>query len=165
MKHNGKTIALINVYRIPATSSNGATCSLTQYNLQEGKSRSTKHYRTDILKQIKTYVMNNHEITNIIIAGDFNQNIGLDEIQRFYQEIGVKDTHSWFNNIQLDQMDRTHIRGSHPIDSIALSSGLMEAVEGVEGLDHGRDARVRGEEIEDVLAREDDDTGRSRGGD
>ena len=94
MKHNGKTIALINLYRIPATSSNGVTCSLTQYNLQEGKSRSTKHYRTDILKQIKTYIMNNNEITDILIAGDFNQNIGSDEIQRFYREIGVKDAHS-----------------------------------------------------------------------
>ena len=50
MHHKGKTIALVSLYRMPLTSSNGETCSLTQCNLLEGQTRSTTHHRKDVFK-------------------------------------------------------------------------------------------------------------------
>ena len=59
MKHNSKMVVMINLYRIPSTSSNSPTFSLTQYNLLEGQTRSTGYYRNGIFKQIKTYIKKN----------------------------------------------------------------------------------------------------------
>jgi len=66
------------------------------------------------------------------MAGDFNQNISSNKIQTFFRDIGVKDAHSIHNNVSITQLDKTHIRGSSPIDSIALSSRIMDYVEGVQ---------------------------------
>ena len=66
------------------------------------------------------------------MAGDFNQNISSNKIQTFFRDIGVKDAHSIHNNVSITQLDKTHIRGSSPIDSIALSSRIMDYIEGVQ---------------------------------
>ena len=54
--HKGRTLVVINIYQIPSTSSNGNKCSLMQYNLAEGKAKSTNDYRKEILLQIKEYL-------------------------------------------------------------------------------------------------------------
>lgn len=131
LHHRNKTLVIINLYRIPAASSNGEICSLTQYNLNDGQAKSTNTYRKEIFSQIKDYLKKNDDIDDVIIAGDLNQDIASNEIQRFYRDIGVQDAHSYHNGIGLSQLDRTYIRGSAPIDSIALSNGIMEYVEGV----------------------------------
>ena len=56
-------------------------------------------------------------------------------MQSFYGDIGVRDVHSFYNNIPLNQLDNTHVRGSVPIDSIAIRSGLMSHVEGIKLLE------------------------------
>ena len=109
MHQNKKTIVVINLYRIPTASSNGETCSLTQYNLLEGQARSTTHYRKEIFKQIKSYLHQHQDIDDIIITGDFNQDIRSKEVKAFFREIGVKDAYSFYNNIPIDQMDKTYI--------------------------------------------------------
>ena len=48
--HKDKTFAIINIYRIPITSSNGTKCSVTQCNLSEGKTKSPSSYRLEILQ-------------------------------------------------------------------------------------------------------------------
>ena len=121
LNHNKKTIAIINIYRIPSSSSNGNICSLTQYNLLNGEAKSTTSYRKEIFNEIKEYLESNDDIDDILIAGDLNQNIASSEIQTFFREIGVQDSHSIYNNIQLDQLDMTYIRGSTPIDTIAMT--------------------------------------------
>ena len=50
LHHKTKTIAVINVYRIPSSSSNGNLCSLTQYNLLAGDERSPNEYRKEIFR-------------------------------------------------------------------------------------------------------------------
>ena len=51
-------------------------------------------------------------------------------MQEFYNEIGVQDVHSMHNRIPLKELDSTNINGSKPIDSIALSSGVIDFIEG-----------------------------------
>ena len=58
------------------------------------------------------------------------------EIKKFFREIGVEDTHSRINNVALDEMDRTCINGNNPIDTFAVSEGLIEYVEGVKLVPH-----------------------------
>ena len=52
------------------------------------------------------------------------------EIQNFFAEIRVEDVHERFNNIESYQLDNTHKEGSKYIDSIVVSPGIIEYVEG-----------------------------------
>ena len=76
-----KTIAIINMYRIPASTSNRNKCSLTQYNLIDGKAKKLMQYRKEILVEIKKYIQDSHNIDEIILAGNFNQDITSNKIQ------------------------------------------------------------------------------------
>ena len=133
--HNSKTLAIINLNRIPATSSKGPRCCITQYNIAKGTSKNNTQYRKEILKQIKEYIQIKN-FNDIIISGDYNQNIAANEIKQFYREIGVKDMHSTINHIEISQMDNTNVKGSYPIDSIAASSEISEYIEGCQMVDH-----------------------------
>ena len=48
LQYNTRTLAIINLYCLPTTSLNSNVCSLTQYNLKEGKVKSTNKYRKEI---------------------------------------------------------------------------------------------------------------------
>ena len=72
IEYKGKRIEIINMYRIPKTSSNGVYYSLTQLNLVDRKVRSTGEYRKEIFDEIKKYINSNNDINDIIIAGDYN---------------------------------------------------------------------------------------------
>ena len=65
---------MINLYQIPASLSHGPYCSLTQYVRADGKIKTPITYRNEIFKEIKKHV-NDEDITDIIIAGDYNQGI------------------------------------------------------------------------------------------
>jgi len=41
------------------------------------------------------------DITDIILAGDFNQGISEKAVRQFYAEIGVTDVHSKINNVMI----------------------------------------------------------------
>ena len=130
MNYNGKRVVIKMVYRILNTSSNEIHYSLTQYNTMEGKAKALSEYRSEVLDKIKAYMIVNNKINDVIITGDFNQSIASNEIQRFYKEIRVYDAYSYFNNILINELDKTYINRSTPIDSIAVISGLLEYVEG-----------------------------------
>ena len=99
LQHNERIIIIINIYRIPNSTQYGPKCSATQYNLKEGKAKSPSEYRREVLNQIKNY-LDGQEYHDVIIAGDFNQNINSNEIKKFFSEIGVEDVHARVNNIQ-----------------------------------------------------------------
>ena len=136
MKHNGKAILFINVYRIPYTTHQGPRSCLTQYNVLEGNAKSAQEIRKETLIQIKQYIQQNNDIDDIIIVGDLNENVNSNEIKKFFNEIGVEDIHSRINNIPSNEMDKTFINGSNPIDTIAASEGIMINIEGVKLLGH-----------------------------
>jgi len=135
IKHKGKSMVIINVYRIPNSSHQGPTKSLTQYNILEGNAKTSTEIRRDTLNQIKQYV-NINNVDDVIIAGDLNESVNSREIRKFFREIGVEDAHSRINNIALEEMDRTCINGNNPIDTFAVSEGLIEYVEGVKLVPH-----------------------------
>ena len=49
LQHKCKRLVLINVYRVPKTSSQGVYCSVTQYNKVDGKVKSPSQYRKELL--------------------------------------------------------------------------------------------------------------------
>ena len=126
-----KRLEIISLYRIPtASESEGIYSSLAQYQFIDAKAKKSKEYRTEIFKEIITHIRSNQEINDIIIAGDYNQNINDKEVQQFHEEIGVKEIHAVVNNINMNRLDRTYKNGSKSIDSIAATCGIMEFVEG-----------------------------------
>ena len=42
------------------------------------------------------------EIDDIIVAGDYNQNVVDKEVQNFHDEIGVKEIHTHVNKLRLE---------------------------------------------------------------
>ena len=57
-------------------------------------------------------------------------------MNQFYAEIGVNDTHHRHNRMPLEELDKTIIKGSNPINSIVASEGMIEYVERHKLLDH-----------------------------
>ena len=130
LQHNGKTIIVINIHRLPVASTQGPRCCATQCNVLEGSAKSTTDYRKETLQQIKDYLNQLSDIDDVIIAGDMNQNVSSNEIRKFYSEIGVDEVHSRINQTPIENLDKTCVNGSNAIDSVAVSEGLMEFVEG-----------------------------------
>ena len=64
-----------------------------------------------------------------MIAGDYNQNIADNEVQKFHNDIGVKEINSHANKLNLKDLDKTYKNGSKPIDSIAATSRIVEYAE------------------------------------
>ena len=131
LESQAKTVVIINVYRIPISSPENAICSsLIQYNLIDGEAKTSTQYRNQIFKEIEDFVKNNNNITDVIVAGNFNQSVKSRAIQRFLENIGVIEVHHRYNNIEINQLDHTERRGSEPIDVFAVSRGLIRFVEG-----------------------------------
>jgi len=134
---NGKRIEIISIYRIPITSeSEGVFSSLAQYHMKDAKIKKAKDYRREIFDEIKRHIQGNESINDIIIAGDYNQNINDREVKKFHEDIGVREVHAEINNIRMDLFDKTYKNGSKPIDSIAASCGIMDFIEGCELLNY-----------------------------
>ena len=72
LEYNGKCLELINLYQIPSSSSKGESCSYTQYILVDKSIKTVEDYRKEILQEIKHHIQKNEDITDIIIAGDYN---------------------------------------------------------------------------------------------
>ena len=90
-----------------------------QYNSIERKTKDTEFYRKEILKEIEQYIAKQNDINNIIIMGNYNQDIIVGKIKEFFNKIKVRDIHQSYNLIPEKSLDRTYIGGSKCIDSIA----------------------------------------------
>jgi len=102
LEHKGKRLEIINIYRLPSTSSNGVCCSLTQYNRIDGKMNPTSIYRKEILDEIRKHIRENLQINDIIIGGDYNQYIGDKDIRKFHDDIDVYKIHHIINKVQIN---------------------------------------------------------------
>ena len=56
-------------------------------------------YRKETCKENKSYLNKNKDTNDTIIAGSYNQNIALNQVQRFYEKIRVLDVLAMHNNI------------------------------------------------------------------
>ena len=95
-------------------------------------------YRNEILQEIKQHIQRNEDITDIIIAGDYNQDIRDRAIKRFHIDLGVSDVHSKINNIPSEQLDKIYKHGSKPIDSIAATAGVIDYIERCQLVDYNK---------------------------
>ena len=110
---------------------------MTQYVKADGKIKSLATYRKEIFQEITKHVKE-QDITDIILAGDFNQGISEQVVKQFYVEIGVTDVYSKINNVMITQLDKTYKRGSRAIDSIAALFGIMQYIEGYKLLEYNK---------------------------
>ena len=86
-------------------------------------------YRKEIFNEIINHIKNNPDINNIIIGGDYNQNLNNNEVKRFQEAIGIYEIHPIINNVQINQIGKTYIHGSNPIDSLATSQGIIDYID------------------------------------
>ena len=84
-----KTILMIQLYRIPISTPQGVYNVLTQQNSIEKNVKSAAEYRKEILMEIKQYVMQQNNISDVLIMGDQNQDVTTREIKDFFQELKV----------------------------------------------------------------------------
>ena len=130
MQYKSKRLKIINLYYISTAGAkaNGICSSLTRYQLSNGKAKTANEYRKETLKKIKNYMHQNNNISDIIIAGDCNQDIHLNEILKFCEDIGVKDMYTYLTNFDSTQLGNTYKHGSKPIDSIAATNRLINYI-------------------------------------
>lgn len=108
----GKRIEIISAHRMLMSSdSNGVHSSLAQYHLADAKVKKAKECRKEIFEEIRKHAQANKEINNVIIAGDYNQNIADKEVQKFHEDIGVKETHAHVNKLKIEELDKTYKNG------------------------------------------------------
>ena len=112
------------MYRTPICT-RGVYSALSQYNQADRKVKNVMKYHKELLTKIKEYIATQNYVNNILIAKDFNQFIGSNEIQGFYNEIRVQDIHHIINQVPFKAIDKTYSRSSKSIDSIAALTELM----------------------------------------
>ena len=101
-----------------------------QYNLIDRKAKIAAQYQQEMFDEIEVYIKGNQDITNIILAGDLNQNIASSAVQNFFNKIGIRDIYQTYHQLKFNQMNNTEERGLKLIDTIAASYGISEYVEG-----------------------------------
>jgi len=63
--------------------------------------------RKAVFKSIVNYVEVQNKVNNIVIGGNFNQDIVSLDIQEVYIKLGIKDIYQYFNYIEVEDLDRT----------------------------------------------------------
>ena len=74
--------------------------------------------------------MQKNNISDVLIMGDYNQDVIIREIKDFFQELKVQDIYQSYNLIADKELDCTYIGGSSYIDSIAGTQNILDFVEG-----------------------------------
>jgi len=74
---NEKRVICITMYRIPVTPNNGKYSSIVQYNQMRKSVKLSEFYRREILSSITNYLAR-EKYNDLIIAGDFNEDIFLE---------------------------------------------------------------------------------------
>ena len=72
LEYKSKRLEIINIYRLLRISSNKVCCSLTLYNRIDGKMNTTNVYRKEIFNNIKKHLIEDPDINDINICGDYN---------------------------------------------------------------------------------------------
>ena len=80
--------------------------------------------------KIKQHILSNLEITDILIARDYDQGIREIAIRKFYTEIRVCNMCSKINNTSLEQREKTYKLGTKLIDSTVASARVFDHIEG-----------------------------------
>ena len=88
------------------------------------------------------YIEVQNKVNNIVIGGNFNQDIVSLDIQEVYIKLGIKDIHQYFNYIEVEDLDRTFWYGSKSIDSVVVTLNILQCVEGSKLLEINEVVRI-----------------------
>jgi len=130
LEDNKRTIRIINMYRIPDNTHSGIMTSKAQYDRIEGKIRTAKEYREEILIEVSNEVQEQREkgISEYIIAGDMNQDVTKERIRRFMRETGVEEVHQECNPQFEIPRDATHKKGKTQIDAVFATTAVLNCI-------------------------------------
>ena len=99
---NGKkTLMTITMCRTPQGTNQGIQSSMSQCNQRLGKVKSASHCRKETFKDIVKCVKSFDKPVDVMIGGDYNQDIASTEVQQFFNELQMKDVHQTTNGIEL----------------------------------------------------------------
>jgi len=132
LEGGGEKLQIINLYRIPESTAKGILKSKAQYDRVSGEIKTTKEYRENVLEEIsKEIKLLQHEgVNGIILAGDFNQDIGSDRIQRFLCENGLYEVHREVNECEEQVRDKTYQSGSNQLDAVFVTRKVLRSIKG-----------------------------------
>jgi len=72
------------------------------------KVKIVNSHRKEMINHLSNYIQKNEMVDDIIIVGDWNQNINSEKIQDFYIKHGLFDVHSYINNANDTQREPTY---------------------------------------------------------
>ena len=103
-------LQIITVYRIAKSTQKGILKLRAQFDRINGKVKTSKQYRDELLKEISQEIIKLKEegIEGIIIAGDINQDINHIQIQEFMRENGLYEIYQELISEEYSERDRTY---------------------------------------------------------
>ena len=72
IKYNNEVLTLISICRIPSSFSDGPYFLLVQYNEIDRKAKPELSIEKEIMQQIRKCVSDNRNISNMVVAREFN---------------------------------------------------------------------------------------------
>jgi len=123
-------LQIINIYRIPDSTSPGILKSRAQYDRRNGEVRMSRQYRDELLEKLSLEVekARNEGVKDIIIAGDFNQDIDGDQMRKFMRENGLFEVHEMVNETDNYLKDRTQENSTKQIDAVLATEGVLQTI-------------------------------------
>ena len=115
---------------MPQGTNQGIQSTMSQHNQRLGKVKSASHCRKETFKDIVKHAKSFDKPVDVMIGGDYNQDIASTEVQQFFNELQIKDVHQMTNVIEIKEMDHTHSRGTKCIGSFAETCNVRKHIEG-----------------------------------
>ena len=131
LESNGKRLAIITLYRIVDANTASVNSCKAQYERKCGKIKRAKEIRAEMLKELKQEIREMNT-TDIIVAGDFNEDVNAKKIQEFVVEIGLCEVFGKVHEVDKNDRDGTLEYGTKCIDYVLVSEGMLNVAEGIE---------------------------------
>jgi len=130
LQSQNKVLQIMNIYRIPDSISPGILKSRAQYDRRNGEVRTSRQYRDELLEKLLLEVekARNEGVKDIIIAGDFNQDIDGDQMRKFMRENGLFEVHEMVNETDNYLKDRTQENSTKQIDTVLATEEVLQTI-------------------------------------
>ena len=96
-----------------------------------GVVKPEKYYRDKLLDEIVNFIYKQHQIIDILLAGDLNSQIHEEDIQKFFNRTGLYDVFSYYHDISEHLREPTFIRGPKCMDTLEATTGILDYFEGI----------------------------------
>ena len=131
LESNGKRLAIITLHRIVDANTASVNSCKAQYERKCGKIKRAKEIRAEMLKELKQEIREMNA-TDVVVAGDFNEDVNAKNIQEFVVEMGLYEVFGEVHEVDENDRDGTFECGTKCIDYVLVSEGMLNVVEGIE---------------------------------